>query len=107
MKYWSLSLFLGLATQTFAQSYWLENIAHQGVAPFNAQGAGYQVFRNVKNFGAVGKSSFRTCSGPANILQVMEYMTIQQLLTPLSTVVLDALLDLQAKDAPPALHHQQ
>lgn len=32
--------------------YWLEKIAHQGVAPFG--GAGYDVFRNVKDFGAKG-----------------------------------------------------
>lgn len=34
-------------------SYWLENIQHQGVAAFNPD-ASYQVFRNVKDFGAVG-----------------------------------------------------
>ncbi|GAB1315404.1 hypothetical protein MFIFM68171_05614 [Madurella fahalii] len=32
--------------------FWLERIAHQGVAPF--AGSGYEVFRNVKDFGAVG-----------------------------------------------------
>lgn len=37
-----------------AQSYWLESIAHQGIAPYNAQGSAYQVFRNVKDFGAKG-----------------------------------------------------
>jgi len=35
-------------------SYWLENIQHQGVAAFNPDPTGYQVFRNVKDFGAVG-----------------------------------------------------
>lgn len=35
-------------------SYWLENIKHQGVAAFNADPSGYQVFRNVKDFGAKG-----------------------------------------------------
>ncbi|KAL2357866.1 exo-beta-1,3-glucanase-like protein [Cryomyces antarcticus] len=34
--------------------YWMENIKHQGIAAFNANPAGYQVFRNVKDFGAVG-----------------------------------------------------
>ncbi|PSN68424.1 pectin lyase-like protein [Corynespora cassiicola Philippines] len=35
--------------------YWLENIKHQGLAPFNNATIGsYQVFRNVKDFGAVG-----------------------------------------------------
>ena len=33
-------------------SFWLEDIEHQGVAPYTA--AGYEVFRNVKDFGAVG-----------------------------------------------------
>ncbi|KAL2258174.1 hypothetical protein VTK26DRAFT_8634 [Humicola hyalothermophila] len=32
--------------------FWLEKISHQGVAPFG--GEGYQVFRNVKDFGAKG-----------------------------------------------------
>ena len=35
-----------------ASSYWYENIAHQGIAPFAP--SGYQVYRNVKDFGAVG-----------------------------------------------------
>jgi glucan 1,3-beta-glucosidase len=47
--------------------YWMENIKHQGVAAFNKNAttmqfnqngtyglAGYQVFRNVKDYGAVG-----------------------------------------------------
>jgi glucan 1,3-beta-glucosidase len=33
-------------------SYWLESISHQGVSAFGA--SGYQVFRNVKDFGARG-----------------------------------------------------
>ncbi|KAL2158824.1 hypothetical protein VTH06DRAFT_4016 [Thermothelomyces fergusii] len=32
--------------------FWLEKIAHQGVAPF--AGPGYEVFRNVKDYGAKG-----------------------------------------------------
>lgn len=35
--------------------YWLGNITHQGVAPFAAPG--YQVFRNVKDFGAKGAAA--------------------------------------------------
>ena len=35
-------------------SYWLEGIAHQGVSAFNANPSTYQVFRNVKDFGAKG-----------------------------------------------------
>lgn len=34
--------------------YWLENIKHQGLASFNANPDSYQVFRNVKDFGAKG-----------------------------------------------------
>lgn len=34
-------------------SYWLEDIAHQGIAPFQND-TSYQVFRNVKDFGARG-----------------------------------------------------
>ncbi|KAF4624064.1 hypothetical protein G7Y89_g14110 [Cudoniella acicularis] len=49
-----LPLYLGLVTQAFAQSYWYETINHQGVAPYNPQGSAYQVFRNVKSFGAKG-----------------------------------------------------
>ncbi|KAI4859463.1 glycoside hydrolase family 55 protein [Hypoxylon rubiginosum] len=44
-----------LATISLAVSinaYWLEDITHQGVAPF--AGSGYSVFRNVKDFGAKG-----------------------------------------------------
>ncbi|KAI2628610.1 glycoside hydrolase family 55 protein [Hypoxylon sp. NC1633] len=33
-------------------AYWLEDLTHQGVAPF--AGGGYTVFRNVKDFGAKG-----------------------------------------------------
>ncbi|MCJ1431215.1 hypothetical protein MMC27_000566, partial [Xylographa pallens] len=33
--------------------YWLENIEHQGISAFNPDKT-YQVFRNVKDFGAKG-----------------------------------------------------
>jgi hypothetical protein len=39
-----------------AQPYWLEHILHQGVAVFNSDQSGYQVYRNVKDFGAKGNS---------------------------------------------------
>lgn len=42
------------AGPTNAASYWLEDIKHQGVAAFNPNSASYQVFRNVKDFGAKG-----------------------------------------------------
>jgi glucan 1,3-beta-glucosidase len=34
--------------------YWQENIKHQGLASFNPDPESYQVFRNVKEFGAKG-----------------------------------------------------
>ncbi|KAM5534110.1 hypothetical protein V8D89_012291 [Ganoderma adspersum] len=34
--------------------YWLQSIKHQGIAAFNSDPSKYQVFRNVKDFGAVG-----------------------------------------------------
>ncbi|KAJ7582651.1 exo-beta-1,3-glucanase [Mycena floridula] len=34
--------------------FWLQTIKHQGTAAFNSNPAGYQVFRNVKDFGAIG-----------------------------------------------------
>ena len=35
-------------------TYWMEQIMHQGLAPFNSNPGAYQVFRNVKDFGAKG-----------------------------------------------------
>ena len=42
------------ATNTCA--YWMEDIKHQGIAAFNPT-PGYQVFRNVKDFGAKGRKA--------------------------------------------------
>lgn len=36
-------------------NYWLEDIDHQGLAPY--AGSGYTVFRNVMDYGAKGKSA--------------------------------------------------
>jgi glucan 1,3-beta-glucosidase len=38
-------------------AYWYENIAHQGISAFGP--SGYQVYRNVKDFGA--KGTLNTC----------------------------------------------
>lgn len=38
---------------TAAAAYWMEEIKHQGIAAYH-QDPGYSVFRNVKDFGAVG-----------------------------------------------------
>lgn len=37
-------------------SYWLADIKHQGIAAFNPNPSNYTVFRNVKDYGAKGKS---------------------------------------------------
>ncbi|KZT57414.1 glycoside hydrolase family 55 protein [Calocera cornea HHB12733] len=34
--------------------YWMQNIQHQGTSPYNSDPSSYQVYRNVKDFGAVG-----------------------------------------------------
>lgn len=41
-------------TAAAGDPYWLQSIKHQGLAAFNSNPSGYQVFRNVKDFGAVG-----------------------------------------------------
>ncbi|KAI0647237.1 exo-beta-1,3-glucanase [Trametes meyenii] len=45
---------LGPGTAAPADPFWLESIKHQGLAAFNANPSSYQVFRNVKDFGAKG-----------------------------------------------------
>ena len=42
----------GIASPT--DPYWLETIQHQGSSPFHHNPGSYQVFRNVKDFGAKG-----------------------------------------------------
>jgi hypothetical protein len=52
----SLTDDLGFATgEGFPPApYWLEDIRHQGISAFNSDPDTYQVFRNVKSFGAKG-----------------------------------------------------
>ncbi|KAG6886032.1 hypothetical protein C0993_005216 [Termitomyces sp. T159_Od127] len=45
---------LGPGTAASGDPYWLETIKHQGIAAYNPNPTGYQVFRNVKDFGAKG-----------------------------------------------------
>ncbi|KIP08169.1 glycoside hydrolase family 55 protein [Phlebiopsis gigantea 11061_1 CR5-6] len=45
---------IGAGTAGATDPFWLENIAHQGTAPLNSDASTYQVFRNVKDFGAKG-----------------------------------------------------
>lgn len=49
----ALVLLLSTLFVQICGAYWMEGIAHQGHASFNPD-ASYQVFRNVKDFGAVG-----------------------------------------------------
>lgn len=61
-----LLLFIGLTTfanaapapqndgVAAASDYWLSSIERQGAVPFGGNGGDYQVFRNVKEFGAKG-----------------------------------------------------
>lgn len=53
MKSWNFGLLLGVSFFQLGGAYWMEEIAHQGRASFNPDSS-YQVFRNVKDFGAVG-----------------------------------------------------
>ncbi|KAF9068658.1 exo-beta-1,3-glucanase [Rhodocollybia butyracea] len=41
-------------TAAISEPYWLESITHQGTAAYNSDPSTYVVFRNVKDFGAVG-----------------------------------------------------
>ncbi|KAF7362795.1 Exo-beta-1,3-glucanase [Mycena venus] len=43
---------LGRGTAAPAAPFWMQNIKHQGIAAFNPNSTTYQVFRNVKDFGA-------------------------------------------------------
>jgi hypothetical protein len=41
-------------TPTNPTTFWLEGVPHEGTSPFLAGGSTWQVFRNVKDFGAKG-----------------------------------------------------
>ncbi|KAJ7837009.1 exo-beta-1,3-glucanase [Mycena olivaceomarginata] len=45
---------LGAGTAAASDPFWMQNIKHQGTSAFNPNPASYQVFRNVKDFGARG-----------------------------------------------------
>ena len=47
--------------------YWLETIRHQGRAAFNPNPSGYQVFRNVQDFGAKGLIIFCIVENPCRL----------------------------------------
>ncbi|KAJ7632169.1 exo-beta-1,3-glucanase [Roridomyces roridus] len=50
----SCSAPLGAGTAAPSDPFWLQNIKHQGLSAFNPTPSSYQVYRNVKDFGAVG-----------------------------------------------------
>lgn len=57
------TLFLALTSFVLAvqAAYWMEQIPHQGLAPY--AGNGYTVFRNVKDYGARGRLKYaRLCT---------------------------------------------
>ncbi|KIY71719.1 glycoside hydrolase family 55 protein [Cylindrobasidium torrendii FP15055 ss-10] len=45
---------LGAGTAAAGDPYWLQSMDHRNTAAFNPDPAGYKVFRNVKDYGAVG-----------------------------------------------------
>ncbi|KAF7359302.1 Exo-beta-1,3-glucanase [Mycena sanguinolenta] len=45
---------LGAGSAAPGDPFWMQNIKHQGIAAFNPDPKTYQVFRNVKDFGAKG-----------------------------------------------------
>lgn len=45
---------IGSGTAAPGDPFWMQNIKHQGTAAFNPDPTTYQVFRNVKDFGAKG-----------------------------------------------------
>ncbi|KAJ6500534.1 exo-beta-1,3-glucanase [Mycena sanguinolenta] len=45
---------LGAGSAAPGDPFWMQNIKHQGIAAFNPNPTTYQVFRNVKDFGAKG-----------------------------------------------------
>ncbi|KJA18557.1 glycoside hydrolase family 55 protein [Hypholoma sublateritium FD-334 SS-4] len=45
---------LGAGTAAASDPFWMQNVKHQGTSAYNADPAGYQVFRNVKDFDAKG-----------------------------------------------------
>ncbi|KAJ7702338.1 exo-beta-1,3-glucanase [Mycena rosella] len=50
----SCSAPLGGGTAAPTDPFWMQSIKHQGIAAFNSNPTTYQVFRNVKDFGAIG-----------------------------------------------------
>lgn len=52
MRLWAFIL-LGASLLQAVGAYWMDEVAHQGLAPFNPN-PNYHVFRNVRTYGAKG-----------------------------------------------------
>lgn len=79
--------------------FWLENIKHQGIAAFR-ENSTYQVFRNVKDFGAKGSFLPTILPHDTDITKVMGLpMTQQQSIWP--SVVEDFAGQVSASPRPP------
>ena len=50
----SCSAPLGAGTAAATDPFWMQNIAHQGYAPYASSPSSYSVYRNVKDYGAAG-----------------------------------------------------
>lgn len=50
----SLGCALLLCAAVSTATFWMEEIGRFGISPYHPQGVNYQVFRSVKDFGAVG-----------------------------------------------------
>ena len=82
--------------------YWLQNIDHQGFSPSNANPTSYQVFRNVKDFGAAGLTSFVSPNTfGLKLVQVMVSRTTPQQSITLSAVEGDAAQSTASPQPPP------
>lgn len=58
---------LGVASAVHtAAAFWMGDIAHQGLSPFNTD-ASYTVFRNVKDFGAKGDGGMLVETGTIDL----------------------------------------
>jgi glucan 1,3-beta-glucosidase len=46
---------IAAAAASFPDGYWLNDMSGKGIAAFNQNPGGYKVFRNVRDYGAVGE----------------------------------------------------
>jgi hypothetical protein len=79
--------------------YWYETIAHQGISAFGP--AGYQVYRNVKDYGAKGIFHLSGMINPTSVLTADQVMVSQMILR--LSMRLSTLAAAVAKD----VHHLQ